>query len=738
MSGAVTTSGPRVTRLPVWILIGAVAGILTGITVGERAAILQPVGSAYAMLLQVAVYPYLICSLLSGLGRLAPSMARQLLRASWSVYLFMWVVTLGGIWGLAWAIPSTPLPSMLTPDPLTNRGTILDLLIPANLFTALGQNYVPAVVVFAVVYGIAIQKVQRKAALFEVLDAIQVASVTFWGWVVRFAPIGVFGLFAAAAGTIQPDRLGGLLLYVGLFLIGSVVLAFAVFPLMLSAVAPIGYRELLREVRPALVLALVTTLSVVALPFVQNAAERVAARAGCPEGEERTDVIKASLSICYVLGQLGNYFTYLLILYASFLYQVRLTLSEQLILPIWTLMSGLGSPTATVDGVIFLGNWLRLPGDLLPMFLETWTVTRYGQVALSVMGFSFATILVPLIYFGKARIAPVKGIGVACVSVVLLGAVTVGGIALRPMLVPAPRDALLPLTLDPALAQAVPATVHRVAPADSPPRDPNQGLSGILGSGVLRVGYNTHVIPFSYLNAQNDLVGFDIAFAYRLARDLNLRLELIPFTWQGLANDLVSHRFDIAIGGIYITAERLKTLTVSQSYYQSPLALIVSSDRASEFLSRAAILAKPGLRLASFDDPILVPLLKRVFPDARLEVVPDYSMLPAIKDRVDGAFWTLQQAGAWAASHPGFTAVGPADMGTPILFAYLMPPGAESIRQYLDQWLVLKANDGFRQAQIDYWIKGIPREEVRPRWNLIDALFSRSDRTGVPTVKPPN
>lgn len=370
MSGAVTTSGPRVTRLPVWILIGAVAGILTGITVGERAAILQPVGSAYAMMLQVAVYPYLICSLLSGLGRLAPSMARQLLRASWSVCLFMWVVTLGGIWVLAWAIPSTPLPSMLTPDPLANCGTILDLQIPANLFTALGQNYVPAVVVFAVVYGIAIQKVQRKAALFEVLDAIQVASVTFWGWVVRFAPIGMFGLFAAAAGTIQPDRLGGLLLYVGLFLIGSVVLAFAVFPLMLSAVAPIGYRELLREVRPALVLALVTTLSVVALPFVQNAAERVAARAGCPEGEERTDVIKASLSICYVLGQLGNYFTYLLILYASFLYQVRLTLSEQLILPIWTLMSGLGSPTATVHRVA--------PADSPPVEMPEPVCPRYN------------------------------------------------------------------------------------------------------------------------------------------------------------------------------------------------------------------------------------------------------------------------------------------------------------------------------------------------------------------------
>ena len=32
----------------------------------------------------------------------------------------------------------------------------------------------------------------------------------------------------------------------------------------------------------------------------------------------------------------------------------------------------------------------------------------------------------------------------------------------------------------------------------------------------------------------------------------------------------------------------------------------------------------------------------------------------------------------------------------------------------------LKASDGFRQAQIDYWIDGKPRAERKPRWNLLD------------------
>ena len=143
-------------------------------------------------------------------------------------------------------------------------------------------------------------------------------------------------------------------------------------------------------------------------------------------------------------------------------------------------------------------------------------------------------------------------------------------------------------------------------------RDPT--LLAIQKSGVLRVGYSPYVIPFSYWNDRRDLIGFDISYAYRLASDLNVRLDLIPFHWPDLSDDLIQRQFDLAMAGIYVTDDRLKKFTVSRSYYQSPVALIVSAVRASEFLDRDAILAMPNLRLAVFDDPVLVPMLRRLFP----------------------------------------------------------------------------------------------------------------------------
>jgi proton glutamate symport protein len=209
-----------------------------------------------------------------------------------------------------------------------------------------------------------------------------------------------------------------------------------------------------------------------------------------------------------------------------------------------------------------------------------------------------------------------------------------------------------------------------------------------------------------------------------LAHDLDVRLELIPFEWERLARDLAERRFHVAMAGIYETDDRLQTLTVSRSYYQSPVALIVRSDRAQDFLDRSRITAMANLRLAVFDDPVLVPMVRFLFPKAAIKEVPNYDVLPAIAGEVDAAIWTLQQASSWAEAHPGFTAVAPANTGGPILLAYLMPPGSDIFRRYLDQWLELKTADGFRAAQLDYWIDGKPRSDRAPRWNLLDALLA--------------
>ena len=59
----------RKLSLTTFILIGLVLGVLTGVFVGERAEILDPIGNGFIRLLQMAVLPYFIVALPLGFGR---------------------------------------------------------------------------------------------------------------------------------------------------------------------------------------------------------------------------------------------------------------------------------------------------------------------------------------------------------------------------------------------------------------------------------------------------------------------------------------------------------------------------------------------------------------------------------------------------------------------------------------------------------------------------------------------
>jgi Na+/H+-dicarboxylate symporter/ABC-type amino acid transport substrate-binding protein len=713
--------------LPQQVVLGATLGIAAGIIFGERTAVLQPIGNAYGAMLQIAVFPYILCSLMHGLGSLSPAVARRMLRAGWLPFLFLWVLTFASIWLLAHAIPPARSPAFLSTATESQTIPLTQLLIPSNPFSALRDNYVPAVVVFAIIYGIALQKIAQKNTLLEILSAVKVASVTIWRWVIILAPLGVFALLATTAGTVRPDRLTGLLVYVGLYLAGAAILGLIVIPMLLSAIVPLGYGEILRGLRPAMVIAIGTTLSVAALPLVQHEAESILDRVGAPKSEERDSLVQTALSLSYVFAQLGNYFVYLLIFYSSYVADLSFTLAEKITLPLMTLLSCLGSPSATYDSVDFLSNWLHLPPSVFTLYVETSAITRFGQVLVSVAGFAFITLVIPLVYLKRARFQAMPFVAAIATCIVLCAGVALGAISSRSLLFPPREHQYASLKLDPQLTNGV---SWKIAPIQTssggrPAESGDLSIASIRKRGVLRVGFNPEIIPFSYKNANDDLVGFDIAFSYRLARDLGVSLEFIPFTWPDLTEDLRNHRFDIAMSGLYETDERLQSLTISSPYYQSRVALLVPSRRAWKFADESRKEMSAGLKLAVFNDPVLLKLSRTAFPDAQFVTIESYSQLPAMMTRVDAAVWTLEQATAWSAEHPGFTAVVPKGTSTLVPIAYALPPDSGDLGAYVRQWLQLRIDDGFRDQQIEYWIRLRRVDQGLPRWNLLDYLERR-------------
>ena len=716
--------------LPGWIVGGAVLGLATGLFFGEEAAVLQPVGTAYVMLLEAVVYPYIISSLLYGLGSLAPAMALKLLKRSWPFYLTAWGVSLAVAYLLSLALPDIAAPDAINGAQVSHGATrLLEIILPSNIFQDLAHNNVPAVVVLSILFGVALQHLPHKDRLMSILDLIRKAGVRIWGWIVYLAPPAVFAMFAETAGTIRIEALDTMLLYLGLFMTGTFLLAFWALPGLVACLVPGSYREIMHDLRSAFLLSMVTTLSVVALPFIQQAASKLAQKSGIDD-ENREDIIGTCLAVNYPLGQLGNFFVYFFMLFAAVSFGSPLSLYKSIALPFMTLLSCVGSPTSTVNAVDFLGSWLGLHGDALPLYIETMVVTRYGQVALSVMGFAFLTILMTQSYFGKLRIRLWHMVGHCSLAVAALCAITVAGAALSPDTLPSPNADYSRFELTPQTTRNVHATVWEHQDDGLFVRDSagekESVFERILRTGTLRVGYHPTIIPFCYRNAAGRLVGYDVACAYDLARSLNVRLSFVPFELDRLHESLTNGSIDVAMSGLYITPERLRWAEVSTPYFQSPIALIVPSDQAQDFMDMDLIKDMEDLNVVSFKDPVLQPLIKRVFPFANLDVVKDYNVLLQ-RPNIDAAVWTFCQARSFATTNDGFTAVKPRNLNQVMVFGYFLPPKSAQMQRYVNHWIELRELDGTLDRLADYWIHGNRPGNTTPRWSIMHNVLHWDD-----------
>ncbi len=133
------------------VIASLLLGIFFGIFLGEPAGKLNIIGNIYIKLLQMTVIPYIMVSLIGGLGRLDLKMARLVGIRGGGLILFLWILTAVTLTFLPLAYPDWTSSSFFSTSMVAEAKKInfLDLYIPANPFYAMAHTIVPAIVVFS-------------------------------------------------------------------------------------------------------------------------------------------------------------------------------------------------------------------------------------------------------------------------------------------------------------------------------------------------------------------------------------------------------------------------------------------------------------------------------------------------------------------------------------------------------------------------------------------------------------
>lgn len=102
---------------------------------------------------------------------------------------------------------------------------------------------------------------------------------------------------------------------------------------------------------------------------------------------------------------------------------------------------------------------------------------------------------------------------------------------------------------------------------------PPLALSG--GNGVLRFGTSAVVEPFTFVAGGQQVVGFDIELASRVALRLGMRLEIVNMEFGSMIPALIAGKVDMIGACITITEERARSVLFSEPYYDGGIAAVV-------------------------------------------------------------------------------------------------------------------------------------------------------------------
>ncbi|AXE22432.1 dicarboxylate/amino acid:cation symporter [Streptomyces globosus] len=274
---------------PFWaqIVTGLVLGVLFGWLartqdVSWLATTLEKVGDLFVQLLKLAVAPLVFFAILVSVTNLRKVNNAARLASRTLLWFMITSLIAVGI-GLAIGLLTNPgAGTGLTPQDgqLPKRtGSWLDFLtgiVPTDIVTPFTELNVLQIVFLAAVAGIAALQLGDKAQPVLTLaeSILQLLQKALW-WVIRLAPIGTVGLIGTAIASYGWDLIGKYATFTADVYVGSALVMFGVYPLLLALVAKVNPIHFFKGAWPAIQLAFVSRSSVGTMPLTQKVTERL-------------------------------------------------------------------------------------------------------------------------------------------------------------------------------------------------------------------------------------------------------------------------------------------------------------------------------------------------------------------------------------------------------------------------------------------------------------------------------
>jgi len=231
-------------------------------------------------------------------------------------------------------------------------------------------------------------------------------------------------------------------------------------------------------------------------------------------------------------------------------------------------------------------------------------------------------------------------------------------------------------------------------------------LEEIQKRGSLRVGMEPGYMPFELTNKKGEIIGFDVDMAKRMAKAMDVELELVSTAWDGIIPALLTQKFDVIMSGMTLTQQRNMQINFADPYIVIGQTILIRKELAGK-VENYQDLNDPQYTLGSKLGTTGEQATKRMIPRAEYisYETEQEGILELVNGKIDAFIYDLPyNAGAFVQRGQGKLV----HLDTPFTYeplAWAVRKGDYDFINWLNNFLNQARNDGTYEKIYAKWFK---------------------------------
>jgi len=381
-----------------WIFVGITIGLLIGWLFPNFGVSLKPLSTIFIRLIKSIIAPLIFSTLIIGIA--GHGNLKQVGRMGLKSLIYFEIVTtialLIGLLAVNLTQPGVGVNLEADPhvaDFVSKKQSMTEIIshiVPQSIFEAMAQGEVLQIVLFSVLFSIALAMIadEKRKVFLGFCDSLAETMFKFTGIVMKFAPIGVG---AAIAVTVGSKGLG-VLINLGLLILTlyAALIVFVVFVLgAVMLIFRIPIKKFIEAVKEPAIIAFSTTSSEAALPKAMEAMEKF----GVPRR-----IVSFVIPTGYGFNLDGS--TLYLALASVFVAQaanIHLSIETQVLMMLSLMLTSKGVAGVPRASLVILAGTLAsfgLPLEGVALILGVDEILDMGRTAVNVIGNCLASAVI--------------------------------------------------------------------------------------------------------------------------------------------------------------------------------------------------------------------------------------------------------------------------------------------------------------------------------------------------------